>query len=97
VVDAGGIVVEVLATGATGNVRNDLDAWITTYDLTVTTMGDAPGAAGQTLQLLGVREATVIVELPTMRVVWYDDGDQSGLLRTAADMAIDEALRLLPP
>jgi hypothetical protein len=97
VVDAGGIVVEVLATGLTGDVRNDLDAWITTYDLTVTTVGEAPGAAGQTLQALGIREATVVVELPSMRVIWYDDGDQVGISRTAADMAIDEALRLLPP
>ena len=75
--------------------RTDLDAWIETYGLTVTSLLDAPGSSGQTLQTLGIREATAIVQLPGMNIVWFDDGDQSGALRTGADTAIDEMLGLL--
>jgi hypothetical protein len=98
VVDAGGVVVEVLEDGALFGqqaTRSDVDAWINTYGLTVTTVIDAPGAYGQTLTALGIREGTVIVEIPSMKVVWYDAGDQSGALTTGASKAIDETLRLL--
>jgi hypothetical protein len=100
VVDAGGIVVEVLEDGPTFTVaatRSDLDTWITYYGLTVTSLIAAPGAYGQTLAALGLREATAIVEIPSMKVVWYNDGDQSGAVTSAASMAIDETLRLLTP
>ena len=99
-VDAGGIVVEVLEDGPTFGVaatQSDLVAWITapTTDITVTSLIAAQGAYGQTLAALGIREATAIVEIPSMKVVWYDDGDQSGALTTGAFKGIDETLRLL--
>lgn len=101
-VDAGGIVVEVLSDGQLFSVQatqSDLDAWINTYSLTVTSVIEAQGSYGQTLQALGIREGTAIVEIPAMKVVWYDDGDQSGstAVTTGAFKAIDEMLRLLPP
>ena len=79
--------------------QNDLNAWINAYSLTVTSVIEAPGSYMQTLQALGIREGTAIVEIPAMRVVWYDAGDQSGstLVTTGAFKAIDEMLRLLPP
>jgi hypothetical protein len=98
VVDAGGIVVEVLEDGplfGTAATRSDLDAWINTYSLTVTSLIAAQGAYGQTLAALQIREATAIVEIPSMKVVWYDNGDQSGGVTSGASMAIDETLRLL--
>jgi len=75
--------------------QNDVNAWINTYSLPVTTVIGAAGAYNQTLQALGIREATAIVEIPAMKVVWYDNGDQSGTVTTGASMAIDETLRLL--
>jgi hypothetical protein len=75
--------------------RDDLDAWIETFGVVVTSMIDAPGHEMQSLDTLGIREATVVVELPTMKVAFYDDGDQSGTQTTAATMALDEVLQLL--
>jgi hypothetical protein len=94
VVDAGAVIVEVLGTsGGSAATRDQLDAWIVTYEIPVTSVIDVSPL--QTLNLLGIREATVVVELPSMRVAFYDDGDQTGLQTTAATMALDEVLRLL--
>ena len=94
-VDAGAVIVEVLSTNGffTAATRTDLDAWIQTYEVPVTSVIDASPL--QTLDLLGIREATVIVELPSMQVVFYNDGDQSGTTTTGASLAMDEVLRLL--
>ena len=61
-------------------------------------MIDAPGASGETLRNLEIREGTVIVQIPAMNVVWFDRGDQSGLAPTTGALrAVDEMLRLLAP
>jgi hypothetical protein len=88
IVDAGGAVVEILGTYAfapapdapapVATTKAQLDSWITAGNLTVSTFIDAPGKAGQTINLFRVRERAVVVDLATMKVVWHGDGDQGG-------------------
>lgn len=89
--------VEVLGSSGftTAAQKSDLDAWVSTYELPVTTVIDAPGAGTATLMAMGRRENTVIVQLPSMQVVWRDEGDFTGSQTTGAVKAIDEALVLL--
>jgi hypothetical protein len=97
VVDAGGLVVEVL--GSTGffnpATASDLDAWVATYDLNVTSVIDAPGLGMQTINALGVRETAIIIDLSTMRVIWKMNGDLGGIQPSTINAAVTEMLRLL--
>lgn len=93
----GAAVVEVLGSQGFFYPATDasLTAWLTTYDLTVTAVIDAPGHALETLHAAGVRETAVIVDLSTMKVVWKDYGDQSGMDPPSIDAASVEMRKLI--
>jgi hypothetical protein len=80
VVQAGGIVIEVLET--TGFVsqatQTSLQQWIGKYSLPVTTVKDPDNAGTATLNTLGGREHAYIVDLTTMKIVQFLTGDDLG-------------------
>ncbi len=84
----GAIVVEVLETKAgLMPAQADLDAWIDSHKLPVTSMIDAPSTPLATFHALGRREQGWIVELPSMKIVkkytGTTDGSPDGLISTA--------------
>ncbi len=84
VTDAGGAVVESLHTG-------NLDAWITAYSLSVTTV--SPIDPNQ--QLVGERETVFIVDLCTMKIVYKTQGSLAGIGDSSVKTAIAKILTLL--
>jgi hypothetical protein len=99
VVDAGGAVVEILATKgflATAAVTQaDLIAWIGAYHLPVTTVKDPDALQGQSIQALYRREIAYIIDLSTMKIVDRIDGDVTGQGASAITQAIPRILTLL--
>lgn len=92
------LVVEVLVSDALNPggaaSRMNLDSWITTYRLPVTSVRDPSGTP--TLTTYGRREYTFIVDLSTMRILERIDGSVAGI----GDSSIRTALahvRALPP
>jgi hypothetical protein len=85
VVDAGGVVIEVLET--TGFVtqasKTDLDAWVNKYMLPVTTVKDPDGSGTPTLNALGQREQAYIIDLTTMTIAQIIQGDITGIGATS--------------
>lgn len=92
IIDAGGKVVEILTTPAS---RTDLDAWITTYNLNVSTFMDAPNSMMTALTVATIRETVWIVELPTMKILYVNHGDVTGLSAPSVDAATSMILTLL--
>jgi len=92
-VDLGAVVIEVLETKATvAPVQADLDAWITSHALPITSMIDAPSSPLATYHALQRREQGWIVALPSMQIVkkytGSTDGSPDGLVASAkADLA----------
>ena len=100
--DAGGAVVEILGTYAFNvqvpPTRAQLDAWITSGNLTVSSFIDAPGQTAQTINLFQVRERAVVVDLGTMKVVWHGDGDQAGgVTNNSVHIGAQQILTFLGP
>jgi hypothetical protein len=97
VLDAGGVVVEVLQSSRKAEpTLAELDAWITTYELPVTSVMDRdPDAETETFDALGVREQIFIVELSTMKIVFQVNGSTAGIGDPSAKTAIDHILTLL--
>ena len=97
VVDAGGVVVEILQTAYFAEPTQDqLDAWINTHDLTVTTVMDRdPDAETETFNALGIREQAFILDLTTMQIVWQNAGSILGQGDPSAKLAIDQILTRL--
>jgi hypothetical protein len=97
VLDAGGIIIEILAGGNTGGqpTRQELDAWITTYGLTVTTVKDPDSMPQASLTALVQREHTYIVDLSTMKIVNFFAGTTTGLTTTGAKTGMQMMLTLL--
>jgi hypothetical protein len=97
VVDAGGVVIEVLET--TGFVAQasqaDLEAWINKYMLTVTTVKDPDGTGTPTLNSLGQREQAYIIDLTTMTIIQIIEGDTSGIGMTSGGKALTAMHTLL--
>lgn len=94
--DAGGVIVEVLASNANAPpTRNNLNAWITTFSLPVTALIDPSGVGTRTLNTYGIRESTFIVELSTMRVVFKVNGSVAGVGPSGVAQAIPRMLELL--
>lgn len=85
--DAGGEVVESLDTTKT----TDLDAWITAYNLSVTTV--MPSVPGQ--QLVGQRETVFIIDLCTMKIVYKTQGNLAGIGPSSITAAVTKILTLL--
>jgi hypothetical protein len=89
VVDAGGVIVEILASHAQVGQnappsKTDLDAWITTYKLPVTTVKDPDNLPLQSMTALERREYDFIVDLKTMKIVNFYMGSIIGVGTTSA-------------
>lgn len=86
VVQAGGVFIELLETAGFANVapKTDLDSWVTKYKLTTTTMGDPGSGASPSLAFFGTREQAYIIDLTTMKVSQYINGDITGALGATA-------------
>lgn len=102
VVDAGGVIVEILASdSSTGTVnpptKADLDAWITTYMLPVTTVMDPANLPLQSLHTLGRREYCFIVDLKTMKILNLYMGSIFGVGTSSAATGMQTMLQLLGP
>jgi hypothetical protein len=97
VVEAGGVVIEVLET--TGFVdqatQADLEAWINKYSLMVTTVKDPDGTGTPTLDSLGQREQAYIIDLTTMKIIQIIEGDTSGVGATSGGKALTAMHTLL--
>ncbi len=96
-IDAGGAVVEVLESYAGGPVtRAQLDAWVNTYRLPVTSLIDPPAErVTRTLMTYGIRESLFVVDLRTMRVVTKYNGSVAGVGPSSVAMSVARALELL--
>jgi hypothetical protein len=79
VVQAGGVMIEVLET--TGFVATasqmDLEQWIGKYQLPITSVKD-PGTVTTTLDVLGRREQAYIIDLTTMTILDVIEGNTDG-------------------
>lgn len=97
VTDAGGVIVEILASKFGAAVqKSDLDAWIKTYKLPVTTVMDTPPGSGtKTLTFFGIRETCVIVDVKTMKIVKKVNGSTAGSGDSSVKQLIPEILKLL--
>ena len=94
--DAGGVVVEVLMTKVGGAVsRSDLDAWVNNYKLPVTSMKDPDNTGTPTFNTLGVRETIFELDLRTMKIIKVIHGSTSGTPPSSAKQAIFDMLVLL--
>lgn len=78
-IDLGVKIVEILSSrlGQT-TTKADLDAWVTTYNLDVTSMIDAADSPRGALTAAGIRETAWIVEMPSMKILWMSHGDVTG-------------------
>ncbi len=102
VVDAGGVIIEILATNtSTGTVqpasKADLDAWVTAYKLPVTSVRDPDNLPKQTINALVQREYCYVVDLKTMKIVNLYMGSIIGVGTSAAQTAMNTVLSLLGP
>lgn len=94
-VDAGGAIVEVLASSGGGAAtKANLNAWVTTYNLPVTSVIDAPSST-KTLTFFGIRETCVIVDVRTMKIVKKVNGSVAGSGDSSVKQLIPEILKLL--
>lgn len=82
---AGGAVVEAL-------IEDQLDAWITTYDLKVTVVRPK---STQFLSEMGPREWAYIIDLQTMKIVWKSFGSFSSTTNSSAKQGLAELQKLL--
>jgi hypothetical protein len=97
VVDAGGVVVEILQTSAFAEpTEEQLDNWINTYDIGVTSVIDRdPDAETETFTALGDREQVFILDVSTMTVVYQFDGNNFGTPPASTVAANDDILQRL--
>ena len=77
--------------------RSDLDAWVNTYKLPVTSMKDPDGMAGTTFKALGVRETVFELDLRTMKILKVIHGSTAGQGTPSGQQGIDDLLVLLGP
>ena len=96
-VDANGVVVEVLQTsGFATPTEEQLDAWINTYDLTVTSVIDRdPDPELETFDALGIREQVFVIDLGNMTIVYQFAGSVAGIGDPSTRTAIDDILQRL--
>jgi hypothetical protein len=90
-------VVEVLESYSGGPVtRGNLDAWVSTYGLRVTSVIDPPDErVTRTLSTYGIRESLFVVDLRTMRIVNKYNGSVAGVGASSVSMATERILQLL--
>ena len=89
--------VEVLESYSGGPVtRANLDAWVTTYGLRVTSVIDPPAErVTRTFMTYGIRESLFVVDLRTMRIVNKYNGSVAGVGASSVSMATERILQLL--
>ena len=75
--------------------RNDLDAWINTYKIPVTTVRDPGNLPNQSMTALVRREYCFIVDLKTMKIVQRFIGSTDGSGTSSAKTGMDAMLTLL--
>jgi hypothetical protein len=110
VVQAGGLVIEVLETTGftTLGTQADLQAWIGKYALPVTSVRDpdcaaCPAGGGTiptccptvTLNTLGHRDQAYIVDLSTMTILAVEPGSEAAVATNSAGQAIQKMAMLL--
>ncbi len=97
VVDAGGVVIEVLETTGfvTQATQSSLDAWVNKYMLPVTSMKDPDGTGTATYDALGMREQAYVIDLTTMTIYDIIQGDISGIGATSGGKGMTEMHMLL--
>jgi len=93
ILDKNGIIIEVLSELGT---RANLDSWITTYKLTVTTVRDPDATPTQSQDALIQREYNYIVDLKTMKIVDRMNGSVAGVGAPATTAGMNKMLQLLP-
>ncbi len=94
-VDAGGAIVEVLASNGGGApTKANLNAWVTTYNVPVTSVIDSPSST-KTLTFFGIRETCVVVDVRTMKIVKKVNGSVAGTGDSSVKQLIPEILKLL--
>jgi hypothetical protein len=93
IIDAGGKVLEILSD--TSANRAQLESWITTYNLNITSLIDAAGMAGAALNVATIRETLFIVKMPEMKIVYVNHGDISGISAPSVDAATTQIVSLL--
>ena len=96
-VDAGGAIVEILASKAGGAVaKADLNNWVNTFNLPVTSVMDTPPGSGtKTLTFFGIRETCVVVDVRTMKIVKKVNGSVTGSGDSSVKQLIPQILTLL--
>ena len=101
VIDAGGAIVEILATDQLNPMAHvekaDLRSWIEAPRLTVTTVRDPDANPAQSITALQAREFTYVVDLATMRILIFYIGSTAGPGDSAALRAMRDVLALLGP
>jgi hypothetical protein len=91
IIDAGGKVLEIL----TGSTRMQVDAWITSYNLNISTFIDAPSTPNGALNAAGIRETVFIIKMPEMKVVYVNHGDVTGISAPSVNVATSMIVSLL--
>lgn len=64
--------------------RTELDAWVNRYALRVTSLIDASPTGFDTNTLYGMKDTTLIVAVPSMRVLWRARNGGAADIRAAA-------------
>lgn len=77
IVAAGGAVLQVLGIDGMAT-RRDLDAWVRSNNLTVTTVRDPDGKYPQSQMALTSREWSYVIDLRTMKIVYKVFGNYAG-------------------
>jgi hypothetical protein len=95
VVDAGGVMVEVLEQDVTTPTKDDLDAWVNTYQLPITSVKDPDSNEGETKAALADREHAYIIDLSNMKIIQVITGSQLGIGTPSAQDAMNMMLTLL--
>ena len=91
IIDAGGKVVEIL----TGSTRMQLEAWITSYNLNISSFIDAPSTPNGALNAAGIRETVFIIKMPEMTITYVNHGDVTGISAPSVNVATTQILQLL--
>jgi hypothetical protein len=95
VVDAGGVVVEVLEYDFTMATKAELDAWVNAYKLPITSVKDPDNNQGETVTLLDHREHVYIIDLSTMKIMQVYTGSLAGIGPPSVDAAMSMMHTLL--
>ena len=91
IIDAGGKVLEIL----TGSTRMQLDSWIMTYNLNISSFIDSASTPNGALNAAGIRETVFIVKMPEMKITYVNHGDVTGIQAPSVNVATMQILTML--